>query len=213
MLTYEERVKAILASSLVHKETLVGGLQRLVDGDLSHIGDAIANGYEIEFRGFRGDLGDGGSRDFSGDVDRYRVKGRMFDLGGIEIPMPAKIEDVEIGEEYWFADLVSNDVESVMTTEDQIELAKKEATEAAIKLENLKNAYALETCPFNIGDIVDMVGWKHKGEKIKITSICAPRFSYDLRWKVFGAILKADGTVGKNFADFSETDYRVSKGE
>ena len=109
VMTNEEKMKALYASKVVSDKISYANLVRLIDGDLAHIGEAILNGKNIEWKYVhQWFICEGNS--FPDRVENYRVKQETFNLGGIDIPVPAKIEDMEADECYWVVDYANNEV-------------------------------------------------------------------------------------------------------
>jgi hypothetical protein len=71
--------------------------------------------------------------------------------------------------------------------------------------------YALEICPFSIGEEITILGYSHNGKKGIVSNIYgANGTSYNGHWKLNGRVLKKDGTLGVNFFDFDENAYHGS---
>ena len=95
-----------------------------------------------------------------------------------------------------------------MITKEQIIKASESLNAAKSKLKELREQRALEQCPFEIGQIVDICGYSFKGKKMKITSIGAPKYEFNGDWEVQGDVLKKDGTVGAQYTSFGERHYK-----
>lgn len=77
------------------------------------------------------------------------------------------------------------------------------------KKKKILQQYVAENCPLKIGDIITICGWIYKGKQGKITDIIAKfGFEEELTWKVYGNVLRSDGTVGKNSFEFEESHYK-----
>ncbi len=66
--------------------------------------------------------------------------------------------------------------------------------------------YASLACPFKIGEKISIRGYSHSG-KIGVIEETIGIASYedDLEWKIFGSVLKKDGS--KSLLKFDSTEY------
>lgn len=96
--------------------------------------------------------------------------------------------------------------ENYRNLSDQIDALKKQR-------EDLAQEYAMKYCPFKIGDTVKIVGYSHYGKMGIVRRIRAHWNDYKkvIEWGVMGEVLKADGTAGKNYFEFSIGSYLVEK--
>ena len=76
--------------------------------------------------------------------------------------------------------------------------AERHLDEAKSRLLQARHEMARQLCPHKVGDIVDCGGWSHKGKKMLVDFIGAPKCDWDCgeKWRVSGFVLKKDGTVG-----------------
>ena len=71
--------------------------------------------------------------------------------------------------------------------------------------------YALDICPFSVGEETTILGYSHNGKKGIIDKIKGLHGSgWQGRWEVSGVVLKKDGSKGCKFFDFNEDQYRDS---
>ena len=72
--------------------------------------------------------------------------------------------------------------------------------------------YAELTCPFKVGDTATCCGYSYGGRKMEVNRIiCKDNSGWGSTkpyiWMVYGRVLKADGTPGKNTAEFDQNNY------
>jgi hypothetical protein len=96
-----------------------------------------------------------------------------------------------------------------MITLEQLKAADTAYHIARQAVDNLRQQYAEQECPFKVGDIVDICGRSHKGKRMQITSI-GYRLAFTLRWVVVGRVLTKTGVVGKNATSFDQRNYEDS---
>ena len=68
----------------------------------------------------------------------------------------------------------------------------------------LLQQYADATCPYKVGDIIEVKGWTYAGRQMRVDKVRGIRAwggKYD--WRVVGTIIKKDGTPGKQTADWT----------
>lgn len=81
--------------------------------------------------------------------------------------------------------------------------------EAISEYKKAELEYAIELCPFETGDKVEVLGYSHKGKYGIIDKI----IGYDStkweksHWKVFGSVLKKSGEISQHRFEFLENDY------
>ncbi len=63
-----------------------------------------------------------------------------------------------------------------MITREQLKKADEAKIQAAYEARKLREAFAIQECPFSIGDIVDVCGYSYEGKKMKIDSILPSRY-------------------------------------
>jgi hypothetical protein len=82
------------------------------------------------------------------------------------------------------------------------------------EIQKLKGQYIKDYCEYEINDIVKIEGYSHMGKRGIIRTIKA-EILYDgrIRYKVFGSVLKSDGSPGLNFFDFTEDDKSMYEKE
>jgi hypothetical protein len=89
------------------------------------------------------------------------------------------------------------------------ELAKldKEIT----RLQNDHSAYRQDlanlTCPYKVGDRIPIKGWSHTGKTGEVIRISGNKSFFNSEgygWRVVVAVVRADGTLGKNHADWRD---------
>lgn len=95
-----------------------------------------------------------------------------------------------------------------MITREQIKELENQEIKAKKARQDAVREFALQECPLKVGQIVDCVGWTHKGKKMKIDSIVPPQCTFDGDWRVRGHVIKKSGEVGSLTAGFSQTDYK-----
>ncbi|MBV6342418.1 hypothetical protein [Candidatus Magnetobacterium casense] len=83
-----------------------------------------------------------------------------------------------------------------------MERAKKlhsEIDELKRRLDIVASEFAEKTCPFSVGDTVEIAGYSYRGKKGLVTHVAGKVSDWPGRpisWVVCGAVLKADGTAG-----------------
>ena len=93
---------------------------------------------------------------------------------------------------------------------DKLTFLKAELDLLAVKI-------AEQMCPYNVGDIIDIVGYSHNGKKGVVKHI-SNSSGYcccysDETWYVRGVVLKKDGSESKNRFTVSEFEHRWRKNE
>jgi hypothetical protein len=76
------------------------------------------------------------------------------------------------------------------------------------RIAKLLQKYAEKECPLEIGRVVTICGWSHRGKNGIITGISGIRYGDEMLWKVSGNVLKKDGTEGKHYFDFTEEEFK-----
>jgi hypothetical protein len=87
--------------------------------------------------------------------------------------------------------------------------AEKREVEARHTIHELAQAIADATCPLKVGQVVPVCGYSHHGKQMRITRIGYTRSRFDGDWNAHGTVLKADGTEGKQTADFGQRQWDV----
>ena len=80
---------------------------------------------------------------------------------------------------------------------------QKAKLEAQIRM--LHDNYALAACPYKIGDIVEIKSYSFRERKGQVTVINGVLgYQSQIIWRVFGRVLRKDGTPGDNYFEFDE---------
>lgn len=98
-----------------------------------------------------------------------------------------------------------------MITKEQVNQARQDAIDSREKFDKIQREFAIQECPFSVGDVIDCLGYSHKGKKMVVTGIGSARHSFAGDWRVIGDVLRKDGTPGKLYTDFSHTQYRSAQ--
>lgn len=73
----------------------------------------------------------------------------------------------------------------------------------------LLKEWAIEACPYAVGDIVEVRGYSHIGKKCRIDRVgWTHGYSEDYQWKVVGTLILKDGSLGKVTVDWSERNEK-----
>lgn len=94
-----------------------------------------------------------------------------------------------------------------ITREELAKLEKAQA-EAVERYSEAKQAFAVQECPFEIGEEVEVCGWSHHGKRMIVTKICPARYPFDGDWRVCGNVIKGNGEPGKQFTDFAHSHWK-----
>jgi len=101
--------------------------------------------------------------------------------------------------------------------EQYIDLDEKERVIHDKKMD-IAQRYAEETCPFKVGDTVEIKGYSHNGKKGVVNAIipCMHTWNRDdkencIIWKVYGTVLRSDGSLGRHGFDFDKEQYGSNK--
>lgn len=94
-----------------------------------------------------------------------------------------------------------------------IEQAEENLAKAEQHVLELKQAFAEQECPFEIGQrVTNHYGFTETNKEIIITDIETPgQYMYDCDWVVAGLLIRADGKVGKKQVRFSSGQYNKFK--
>lgn len=66
------------------------------------------------------------------------------------------------------------------------------------------NEFALKNCGYSVGDVVDVIGFSHRGKKMRVVNIeFILTYSGNFMARIYGVVLKNDGTGSKNQSEFS----------
>lgn len=98
-----------------------------------------------------------------------------------------------------------------MTTREELAALEKAQAEAVERFAAARKAFALQECPFEIGQEVEICGWSHTGKRMIVTDIYATRGDYEGDWKVRGNVIKGDGQPGKQVTDFTHSHWQKAK--
>ena len=81
--------------------------------------------------------------------------------------------------------------------------AEKELKKHRESLSTLEDKFAQQMCPHKVGDIVEVLGYAHKGKHMIINEITRPKWGFQgACWRVHGNIINKNGVVGQLVADF-----------
>lgn len=80
--------------------------------------------------------------------------------------------------------------------------------EALTKQRNdLLDAWALEACPFEVGQVISNPGYAHKGKKCRVLHISWRRWAHaEYQWRVTAQLIKSDGSDSLNRCDFHQNN-------
>jgi hypothetical protein len=100
---------------------------------------------------------------------------------------------------------MSNEVtqQHIAEAEHLVRQAENELRRHKDTLSKLMDKLAQQLCPHKVGDIVEVAGYTHKGKKMLVKYIGAPKYTYHSQcWRVTGNIINKDGSVGLLTAEF-----------
>ena len=93
--------------------------------------------------------------------------------------------------------------EQITEAKSLVKNAEKELIRYRQILSNLEDKFAQQMCPHKIGDIVEVLGYAHKGKLMIINEITRPKWGFrGAQWRVKGNIINKNGTAGQLVADF-----------
>lgn len=86
---------------------------------------------------------------------------------------------------------------------------KNEKDDTQERINELLESYAVDACPYEIGETVEIKGYSHQGKKGIVSTIegIEAFLEEKLLWKVTGNVLKKDGTKSRLFFDFNEDHF------
>lgn len=95
--------------------------------------------------------------------------------------------------------------EMISELEKELDAAEEVVSKAQQRLNDALDEMARQDCPHEVGDTIDCGGYSHHGKKMIVDGI--GRASYRSvykkeKWRVFGRVLKKDGSIGQMFYDF-----------
>lgn len=93
----------------------------------------------------------------------------------------------------------------------QIDDAAEKAKAALDSLAKIRKAFAEQECPHKVGDTVDICGYSFKGKQMQVVAVCPNEWDYYGKWKVIGRVIKKDGTLGEQNAEYTERQYHEAK--
>ena len=100
-----------------------------------------------------------------------------------------------------------NLIEKYIDCENRIKAIKEEE-------DKIKSEWLTENCPLNIGDVVTICGYSHRGKQGRVTKIWAVfepawrEHNATFVWRCLGTVLKKDGTEGNQSFDFDQWQYK-----
>lgn len=94
-----------------------------------------------------------------------------------------------------------------MITKEMVKEKEAESIAAAKALSGIRKQYAIQECPFRIGDKTEIKGWSHKGKIMVITNIGPAKYDCLGSWRVSGKVIKKNGEPGEQDAEFCEYHY------
>lgn len=95
--------------------------------------------------------------------------------------------------------------EMISKLEKELGQAKEVLSKAQQALNDALDEMARQYCPHKVGDTIDCGGYSYRGKKMIVDRIArtSHRSSYwPEKWRVFGRVLKKDGSIGQIFYDF-----------
>jgi hypothetical protein len=95
-----------------------------------------------------------------------------------------------------------------ITLED-VKAADEKVKNARAELAKMLLDFARQECPLQVGEVVVNPGITHKGKKIRVDRVLAPKYvsSYQGNWVVEGLIFNKDGKLGKVSTTFTEREW------
>lgn len=85
-----------------------------------------------------------------------------------------------------------------------------ELAEAAAKVvQNIKQQFALQECPFKVGEETVCHGFAHRGKRMRVTRV-TPSSVLGSNWAVCGLVMKANGEPGAQEARFHHLQYELN---